>query len=136
MIMTKLSPLHEINRFFEDVAEFLPRRYGFDLAVDLYQEKNNLIAEMSIPGIDIENTEVSVLGDQLLVRGTRERKTETDEKNYYAREITRGSFERSVTLPQPVVAEETQATYKDGVLKVSMPLKGGPISKKIEIRQE
>lgn len=136
MAISRWSPLHEVNRFFDDVFDHLPTRFGFDLAVDLYQDGNNLIAEMSVPGISIENTEVNVVDDILKVRGVREEKTEKKGKNYFAREIHRGSFERSIRLPSAVVANETKASYKDGVLKVTMPLKKASEHKKIEITNE
>lgn len=135
-MLKQFSPLHEVNRFFEDVIEHFPKRFGFDLALDLYQDSNNLIAEMSVPGIDINNTDISVVDDVLRISGTREEKLENAEKNYYSREIHRGSFERSIKLPSSVSAENTTASYKDGVLKVVMPFKDKAQSKKITISQE
>lgn len=133
MAISKWSPLHEMNRFFDDVFDHLPMRFGFDLAVDLYQDGNELVAEMSVPGIDIKNTEVDVVDDVLKIRGHREEKTEKKDKNYFSREIHRGSFERSIRLPSTVIASETKASYKDGVLKVVMPIKKTSEKKKIEI---
>jgi HSP20 family protein len=134
--ISKWNPLQEVNRFFDDVFDHLPTRFGFDLAVDLYQDGNDLIAEMSVPGIDIKNTEVNVVGDILRVSGHREERKEQKEKNYYSREIHRGSFERSLRLPSAVISEETKATYKNGVLKITMPLKKTAEHKKIEIKNE
>ena len=136
MAISKWSPFHEMNRFFDDVFDHLPARLGFDLAVDLYQEDNDLVAEMSVPGIDIDKTEVDVIDDVLRVRGNREEKKESKEKNFYSREIHRGSFERAIRLPAAVVANETKASYKDGVLRVTMPLKKASEQKKIQIKCE
>lgn len=135
MPITRWTPFNEVNRFFDDVFERLPARFNFDLAVDLYQEENNLIAEMSVPGIDVQNTDISVVDDILRIRGHREEKAEKQEKNYFSREIHRGSFERALRLPVPVIANETRATYKDGVLKVVMPLRKGGEHKKIAIEK-
>jgi|SRR5579871_2472394 len=134
MAITKWSPLHEMNRFFEDVFEQLPVRFGHDLALDLYQDGTDLVAEMSAPGIDINNTEVKVVDDVLRISGHREAKKETKEKNFYSKEIARGSFERAVRLPAAVVADQTKASYKDGVLRVVMPLKKASEQKKVEIK--
>lgn len=99
---------------------------GLDLAIDLYEEKGNVVAKMNLPGVRADELEVSVEDDTLTVTGTREEEKETDKKDYYSKEIRRGSFSRSVSLPSQVDAEKTEAEYKDGVLMVSMPvIKGG-----------
>lgn len=136
MAVSKWSPLHEMNRFFDDVFEHFPARFGFDLAIDLYQEGNTIVAEMSVPGIDAKSTEVNVVDDVLRISGHREEKQEKKDKNYYSKEIHRGSFERSIRLPASVIADETKASYKDGVLKVVMPLKTAAEKKKIEVNYE
>jgi len=137
MYISKWNPLHEMNRFFDDVIENLPAKYGFDLAVDLYEDGDNLVAEMSAPGIDIKNTEVNVVDNVLRISGQREEKRERKEKNYFSREIHHGSFSRTIRLPSPVVSEQTKASYKDGVLKIVMPMKKASEQKnKIEIQSE
>lgn len=136
MYISKWNPLHEMNRFFDDVLENFPAKYGFDLAVDLYQEGDNLVAEMSAPGIDVKNTEIKVVDDVLRISGHREEKKQKKENNFYSREIHHGSFSRTIRLPSPVVSEETTANYKDGVLKVVMPMKKTKDEKKIEIQSE
>ena len=103
------------------------------MAVDIFEEKENIIAEMNIPGIDPEKIDVSVENGYLRIRGSREEEKETKEKHYYSREIKHGSFERIVHLPQDVVKEKVAADYKDGVLRVTLPKVAGARAGKVKI---
>jgi len=134
--MTRKHPLSEVSHFFGDLFDYLPSRLNFDLAIDLYKENNSLVAEMSAPGIEIKNTEIEVVDNVLRIRGHKEQKIEEKEKDYYCKEISRGSFERSVRLPCAVLSEQTKASYKNGILKVTMPLKKEGEHKRIEIAKE
>ena len=105
---------------------------GWDLAVDIYEDNGNVIAEMHVPAIDPEKVEISIEDDLLRVAGCREEKKEKKEKEYYHKEIRKGSFERIVRLPVEVEAKKSTASYTDGVLKVTMPKK--KISKEGKIK--
>ncbi len=126
MSLIKWEPFDEVDRFFRDVST-LPAvkmsNMGFDLAVDLYEDGNNLVAEMNLPGLDGENIDVEVEDNHLRVAGRREEVSEKKEKSHYAKEIRRGSFERVIALPDPVDQTKVAAVYEGGVLKVTMPKK-------------
>jgi HSP20 family protein len=92
-----------------------------DLAIDLYERDENLIAEMHLAGIDPDKIEVSVDDGYLTVSGKREDKTEEKDKYYYYQEVIRGDFHRTVRLPLKVDENNISAAYSDGVLKVTMP---------------
>jgi len=98
-------------------------KLGLNLAVDVYEEGKNIVAEMQLPGIDPEKVNISVEDGYLVVSGSREEEKEKKEKHYYSKEIRRGSFERAVRLPSAVVADKAEATYENGVLKVTVPKK-------------
>ena len=96
-------------------------KFGWDLAIDVYEKDGNVIAEMNVPGIDSEKVEIAIEDNYLKVSGTREEKKETEEKDYYSKEIKRGSFTRTVALPASVKKEKAEAEYKDGILKIAIP---------------
>lgn len=119
------KPFGEIDRFFEDrLLQGFPK-LGFDLAVDVFEEKGNVIAKMNLPGITQEELDVMVEDDVLTITGRREEEKEVDKKNYYSKEIKRGSFSRSVALPRVVDGSKASAEYKDGFLVVTMPTRAG-----------
>lgn len=130
MALIRWQPFNEMDRFFDDdfFSDFFSRgiqsgmrSIGFDLAVDVYEDRGNIVAEMNLPGIDPENVHVEVEDNYLRISGSREEKTENKDRNYYSREIKRGSFERTVALPSLVKANKAEARYEDGVLKVVIP---------------
>lgn len=123
---------HLLNdRFFDFDVDF--PKIGNDLAIDLYEENNNLVAEMNIPGISSEDIDIAIEGHLLRVSGSREEKKEKKEKNYYSKEIKYGSFERFVRLPFEVQSDKTSAHYQDGVLKIVMPKKSVTKAEKIKV---
>lgn len=135
MPIIKWEPLEEIERFLgEGIPVFSSLRFGWDLAVDLYEEAGNIVAEMNLPGIDPEKVSITVEGNFLRISGEREEKKEKEEKNFYSREIRRGSFERLMRLPQAVVEDKVTATYRNGVLKVVLPQKAKTEEKKVAIK--
>lgn len=92
-----------------------------DLAIDLYEKDENLIAEMHLAGIDPNQIEVSVEDGYLTVSGKREEKRDEKDKYYYYQEVIHGDFHRTVRLPLKVDEKDISAEYEDGVLKIVMP---------------
>lgn len=101
--------------------------------VDIYEKGNSLIVETPIAGVDPNKIEVSVEGDMLTIKGSMERKTEVDEKNYYRKEMRSGSMFRKVQLPVHVLGDEAKASYDQGLLKIDIPKAGETKTKAIKI---
>jgi HSP20 family protein len=137
MAIIRWEPFHEMNRFFDDDFFPVPNmfRAGWDLAVDVYEEGGSVVAEMNLPGIDPDNIEVTVEDDFLKISGSREEKKEEKNKEYFSREIKRGSFERVVRLPATVKGDVAEAEYCDGVLRVVVPKKEEAKPKKISVKK-
>lgn len=120
--LLRWRPFRDMDRFFdEDFTALALPKFGWDLAVDIYEKDSNIVAEMNIPGIDPEKVEIAIEDNYLKVSGSREEKKETEEKDYYSKEIKRGSFTRTVALPVSVKKEKAEAEYKDGILKILIP---------------
>ena len=116
------SPMRDLDRFFDDEAvSMLMGGRDFVPAVDVYQDKDHVIAELSIPGVKTDDVEISIENDVLSIGGQKEEKSEVKREDYYRKEIRRGSFSRSVILPMRVKGEEAKAECKNGVLKIIMP---------------
>ena len=126
MALMKWEPFEPFEKLFEKfpMIPFAPTiQMGSDFAVDLYEEKDRLIAEMNLPGVKPEEIEITFQNNNLHITLKKVEEKETKEKEYYYKEIKRGRFERLVTLPVEVKTEKTEAHYTNGVLKVVMPLK-------------
>lgn len=143
MSLIKWNPFLSDNYFDEMdkvFNEFLPTSRsvrsvsGFVPAVDMYEDQDNVIVETQLAGIDPENVDISIENDVLAIRGEGEKKTEVDEKNYYRKEIRRGSFYRSIPLPARVSGDQASAVAEGGILKITIPKTPESKPKSIKIK--
>jgi HSP20 family protein len=104
-------------------------------AIESCVEDGKFIVRADLPGIDPKNVEIKVVGDVLTIRGSREEKRETKKADFFRREIRYGSFERSISLPEGIKAEDLKATYHEGVIELSaaMPKEAAPKEVKIQV---
>ncbi len=124
-------PTQELSRFFGD--EFLGQSDFFP-ALDVYQDKDNVVAELALPGIDPAKVDITIENDVLTVSGSTESKQEVKREDYYRKEVRTGSFSRSVVLPMAVKGNDAQAAYDKGVLTVTMPKEESVKPKKIAVQ--
>ena len=90
-------------------------------AVNVFEDKDHLAIEAQLPGIDVNDVELSVKNQTLQIRGERKVKNEEQKEGYHIREAQYGSFARSFSLPSDVNADEAKATYDKGILTVTIP---------------
>lgn len=106
---------------------------SFMPAVDIYEDQNSVIVETQLAGIDPEKVDIAIENDILSIKGESEKQHEVDEKNYYRKEIRRGSFYRTITLPTHVEGDKATAVAEAGVLKITIPKLALPKANKIKI---
>jgi HSP20 family protein len=105
------------------------------LALDLYETDDNLVVETSLPGINPDDVEISIVGNTLTIKGETEHEAEKEEKGrYHYRERRYGAFQRSIILPTGVNTDAAEAVFKDGVLKLTLPKVEEAKSKRIEVK--
>lgn len=108
--------------------------YEGQLAVDVYQTKENVVIKAPIAGVTAENLDISISEEVVTIRGERVEEKEVDREHYYVQECYWGSFSRSVILPTSTVAEKANASLKDGVLTITIPKLAQDKVKKIRVR--
>jgi HSP20 family protein len=105
---------------------------GWTPALDLYQNNDNIVAVVELPGMRKEDIEISLQDGMLTISG--ERKEEGGQDNGATRtERFTGKFRRSITLPTRVDVNKVSATYKDGLLTVTLPKAEEAKPKQIQI---
>jgi HSP20 family protein len=102
-------------------------------SVDIFEDKDRLILEAELPGMDRDDFEISVENSVITLSGERKFEKRTDGDNYHRVERSYGSFTRSFTLPQTVTADGATADFENGVLRVSLPKREETKARKIEI---
>ncbi len=95
--------------------------YAGQLAVDVYQTKEDIVIKSTIAGVRPEDIDISVNNDMITIRGKREKDHEVSNEDYFYRECYWGGFSRSVILPCDVKVDKIKATIANGVLTVMLP---------------
>ena len=119
----------EIDHLFEDFGGDLwrapfrqvERAFGAMPAVDVTETDGGLEVTAELPGIDEKNIEVKLANHTLTIKGEKRDEKEETKKDYYMRERTFGSFQRSFTVPEGVEMDKIEASFKRGVLTVTLP---------------
>lgn len=91
------------------------------VAADLRVEDDRIIVRMELPGMNREDLQIDIDGDQLSVSGEKHLEQESGDGSYRMVQCAYGSFRRDLVLPHAVDAERTQAHYRSGVLCIDMP---------------
>lgn len=106
------------------------------LALDVYQTKSHIVIVAPIAGVKMSDIKVSVTEDVLTIKGKRALEFDIPEEDYFTQECFWGDFSRSIVLPAAVDASMINATFKDGVLKVTIPKTERTKTKVVRIKAE
>jgi len=125
--------------FFGDSSLISGTRDGFEQmpAIDIVESEKDFKIKVELAGMDPENVEVSVTDGYMTVSGERTQEKEDREDNYLRREMSFGSFRRTISLPDSADNAEAEATFKNGILTIDVPKKAEAIHnpKKLKIKK-
>jgi len=125
------------DRFFNDLE--LPDLFNEERmlvpAFDISETEKEYMITGEIPGINSKDLDITLLDDILTIKGEKKQENEEKEENYHRVERHYGSFQRSFRIPEKVKTDELDATYKDGILKLSLPKAEASEVKKIEVKE-
>ncbi|MCK9360682.1 Hsp20/alpha crystallin family protein [Patescibacteria group bacterium] len=94
------------------------------LALDVFRRGDALVIRSTMAGVKPEDVDIAVNGDLLTIRGQREHEEIMNEDDWFHRECYWGSFSRSLILPVDVYAEKADASLRNGILEVRIPIRG------------
>ncbi len=92
-----------------------------ELPVDMYQTNDAIIIKALVAGVSPADLDIAITRDMVTIRGIREEYQETNDDNYFHRELFWGSFTRTLVLPEEVVIDEAEAQEKHGLLEIRLP---------------
>ena len=129
----------EIDRLFEaPLSEFTRSSQqflgGWLPAVDLYENKDNLVVRAELPGMKKEDIDISLHDGVLTLSGERKQDEQCKNAEVYRSERFLGRFQRTITVASPVQADKVNATYKDGILTITLPKTEESKPKQIEVK--
>jgi HSP20 family protein len=107
---------------------------GWAPTIDIAEGDQEITVRAELPGIDPEDLDVSLSGNELVLSGEKKESTESKEKGFYHSESRYGGFRRSVRLPEGVNTEDVDAQYANGVLTLRLKKIPSAQPKRIEIK--
>ena len=118
-------PFEKMNHLRQEMDRFfnypLYQEYSGP-RVDIYETGNEVVASCEIPGLESkDDLNISIYENILEIKGAVRHSREYDDEHTFRRERFSGSFRRSIALPAPVVADNSRAVYKNGILEITMP---------------
>ncbi len=140
--MSLVESLHnEMNRLFEDFGarmHFPDTKWRepmtpFQAKIDVKDNANEVLVTAELPGVDMQNIDVTVRNDGLAISGEKKEEKEEKEKGYYRMERSYGSFYRLIPFPCQIDRDGVVASYKDGVLKITMPKSKDLLKKEMKV---
>ena len=140
--LTLWEPFRELVTMRDDMDRLFQTFFGgqpqaldefWRPAIDIEESNGNLMVRAEIPGMTKEDIKVSVKEDMLKISGERKQENKTKEKTFHRIERSYGKFERIIRLPSEVDADKVKASYKDGVLNVTLPKPESMQPKQIDV---
>ena len=140
----------DMERLFNDFEEFrFPdffrdfARFGMEFdnvewvpRIEVLQNNGQLMVRADLPGLTKEDVNVELTDDMLTLSGERKEEKEEKREGFYRSERSYGSFYRQIPLPEGARTEDATATFRNGVLEITMPApKAETSTRKLEIKE-
>lgn len=136
-VARSVGPLEEMERVFESMwprAWHRPGRWewpawassvmpfeGKSPKVDVIERDAEIVIRAEVAGVDKKDLDVSVTDNSVTIKGSTSHEEKEEQGEYFRCEMTRGSFSRTLALPSEVDGAKAKATFKDGVLELTVP---------------
>lgn len=148
MNITRFDPFRDLRTLQDEVNRLFSTSYSRSFGdegmargawapnVDIFENKDEIVLEAELPGMDREDFELTVENNVLTLRGERRFEKKEEAGNFHRVERSYGAFSRSFTLPQSVASDGVTAEYKNGLLRVVLKKREEVKARRIEIAGE
>ena len=130
----------EINRVFDNFFRGGMQDDGtlglsmWTPAVDIAEHENDYVVNIELPGVNKDDVKITLESNILTIRGEKKQEKESKDQNLHRVERSYGAFQRSFTLPTTVKNDRIDASFKDGILTVTLPKAEEAKPKQIEVK--
>jgi HSP20 family protein len=125
------SPFQMMRRMSEEMDRMFNRAMGGGLAtptaeamwsprIEAFQKEDKFVVRAELPGLRKEDVEVDMTDQAITIRGQRKHEHEENRDGFFHSERSYGSFYRSIPLPEGVIGDTAKATFRDGVLEITL----------------
>ena len=108
----------EMNRIMDSAGNGMRGEFP---ALNIWADQENAMVTAEVPGLNADDLNISVVGDTLTLAGSRRAEEGQEEQKYHRRERWQGNFSRTIQLPFRINAEQVDASYRNGILRVLLP---------------
>jgi len=130
-----LSPFEEMDRLFDSyfsrgwlrpfqfpsMAKVPAPFEGRIPDIDLIDRDDEFVIKAELPGVEKKDLDITVSQNSVTIKGSTHHEEKEEKGDYYRCEISRGSYARTLALPADVDEEHSKASFKDGVLELTLP---------------
>ncbi len=114
------APVRAAGRKQNGIAEEAAPEEG-ELTVDVYQTPDDIVIKTIVAGVKPEDLDISITRDMVTIRGVRQETRETEDSDYFHKELYWGSFSRTILLPQEIDVDAAEAIERHGLLTLKLP---------------
>ncbi len=149
MAMSRYDPMSRYNRFREALSlrramddlftrnlvrpDWVRRAEEALAPMDVQETDQGYRVRVALPGVKPEDIDVTVQQNTLTIRGQYTEDQDKEQGNWVTREISTGSFERSVTFPRPIDPDHIETRYENGILTLTLPVREGSRPRRVSI---
>jgi len=136
MSLSHFDPFSNLRMFEDAFSRFLSEPQGnrpWTPAVDIYETENELVLKADLPEVELKDIDVRVENQTLTISGERKFEKKEADKGYHRIERSYGTFQRSFAVPNTFDTEKIGASFKNGVLTVSLPKKEAAKPRQIKV---
>lgn len=142
MTLVKFEPMRDLENVFDRVGDFFNQvGKGFTFEVgsfvprtDIKEDEKNIYIQAELPGLRREDVKIKVSEEGVLtLTGEKRQDYQSGGKKFVRLERTYGKFERSILLPEAVQTDAISASFKDGILEITLPKVEPAAPQEIEI---
>jgi HSP20 family protein len=138
----RTSPWREVDRLQRELSRLADEAFTAPRistapsypAMNIWTNEEGAVLTAELPGINVDDLDISVVGDTLTLKGSRTADEMPEEGRYHRRERTEGSFSRTFQLPFQVEVDKVEAMFEKGILHLSLPRAEVDKPKKIMVK--
>ncbi len=130
------NPWHEFDRMNSLLRRAASNSNSEYPAVNVWVNGDDAVVTAEIPGIDSKTLDISVSDNTLTFRGTKPADDKREDESYHRHEVWNGTFSKTIQLPFNIDADRVSASYKRGILQISLPQRENDKPRKISIKSE
>ncbi len=132
----------EVDRLIEDIFANQPTytpasiEMQWEPPIEMFETDTEVVVKAALPNIDSKQMEITVTNDAITLKAKTKHEEENKGRNYYTREMQYGTFLRTLPFLTEVKGADAKATYKDGVLEVTVPKSEGAKATSVKVKVE